>query len=184
MPQLVLYGAAAMLWPKGASLGAPGAATGEHVPMFPIPLLPAAGRQDPPVVVVASLMSLRFGWCLLPPDNAENCPGCCWQGWELLAGARSWVGCAGRGLLFQGLAAPGVAKLIRPALEVESFAVGWYWDGPMVVWCLSVGFARAGASHVLLGSSDGHFPSFLPFLSGCLASLAACSATSGLLSQC
>lgn len=62
VPQLVLYGAAATLWPKGASLGGPGAAMGEHVPVLPIPLLPAAGGQDPPVVVVASLMSLKFGW--------------------------------------------------------------------------------------------------------------------------
>ena len=40
----------------------PGAAVlwGEHVPVLPIPLLPAAAGQDPPVAV-ASLVSLRFG---------------------------------------------------------------------------------------------------------------------------
>lgn len=62
-------------------------------------------------MVVELLVTLRFGWCLLSLDNAESCPGCCWWGEELLAGARPWVGSAGRGLLFQGLAAPRVAKL-------------------------------------------------------------------------
>lgn len=154
---------------------------GEHVPVFPIPLLPAAGGQDPPVAV-ASLVSLRFGWCLLPPDNAESRPGRCWRGGELLTGARPWVRCAGRGLLFRVLLPQGLPAWL--GLELGSFAAGWCWDGPMMVWCPSVGFARAGASRVLPGSSSGCFPSFLQFSSGCLASLAACSAISGPLSQC
>jgi len=105
VPQPVLVISAAN--PRGASLGAPGAAAlwGENVPVLPVPLLTAAGRQDPPMAV-ASPVSLRFGWCLLPPDNASSRSGRCWWGGKLLAGARPWVGCAGRGLLFGGIAKP------------------------------------------------------------------------------
>lgn len=72
---------------------------GERVPVLPIAVLPAAGGQDPPVA--ASLVSLGFGWCLLPPDNAESRPGCCWRGGELLAGV-----CVQGGVCFLGVLLP------------------------------------------------------------------------------